>query len=78
MYDLLLSPGIWNYRLIEQRFLPVDWSEIFAILVGFSSSSDRLIWHYGKNEMYSVKSGYMIALNDFIGESCPSDSSTHR
>ncbi|PON98280.1 hypothetical protein TorRG33x02_058550, partial [Trema orientale] len=62
--DLITQPRQWNLDLIYCYFYPVDWDSILSIPLSLSSTQDSLIWHFGKNSEYSVKSGYHTALSD--------------
>ncbi|KAK4422831.1 hypothetical protein Salat_1865600 [Sesamum alatum] len=44
--------------------------------IPLSEGDDRRIWHYSKNEQYSIKNGYNLALAKLTNN--PSPSSSHR
>ncbi|KAK3177527.1 hypothetical protein Dsin_032637 [Dipteronia sinensis] len=55
----LLSPsGSWNLQLLKQNFLDCDRS---------GTRADTVIWNFEGNEVYSVKSGYLLgSCNEWI------------
>lgn len=61
MADLIDRGGCWNVQLIRQKFLPVDAELILKIPLPHVSRQDKLIWHYDKRGIYSVKSGYHVS-----------------
>lgn len=52
----------WNENLIRQHFLKEDAEAILKILLLRRSKDDEVLWHFGKEGYYSVKSGYQIDL----------------
>ncbi|KAK2652351.1 hypothetical protein Ddye_012207 [Dipteronia dyeriana] len=59
--DQLLSPsGGWNIQMLLQNFSQYDVDGILKILVGLEGSEDRRVWHFEKNGVYSVRSGYWL------------------
>lgn len=49
------SGGLWNKDLIEEAHI------ILSMPLSRSGCTNKLIWHYTKNGLYTVKSGYLIA-----------------
>ena len=62
----LLKPGSrdWDIELLDELFYSTDVNAIVRTPLVSHDSQDRLIWHYAKNGIYSVKSGYRIAMNN--------------
>lgn len=56
----------WNWMLINECFWPIDHEEFRKIPIHALSGSDRIIWHYNSNGIYSVKSGYHLAMTEGI------------
>lgn len=50
----------WNKQFIEVAFWPIDCERILAIPIGAIISEDRLVWHYSKEGIYSVKTAYQV------------------
>ncbi|CAN6724151.1 unnamed protein product [Malus baccata var. baccata] len=53
---------VWRTDLIANGFHRDDVSTILSIPLSNAGSNDRLVWHYATNGIYSVKSGYSMAL----------------
>lgn len=60
---LLSENGGWNEVLIRAHFLPTDAAEILKIPLPNVPTRDKLLWHFNKSGVYSVKSGYQVALS---------------
>lgn len=60
--------GTWNMPFIEATFWPVDCERIGRIPLGAITSDDRLVWHFSKNGIYSVKSAYQLSFAMKEGE----------
>ncbi|KAG8377458.1 hypothetical protein BUALT_Bualt08G0035100 [Buddleja alternifolia] len=58
----LISPVTrsWNAQLDRQIFWPLDVNMILSIPLGQNLMVDRLVWHYTKNGMFSVKNAYHV------------------
>ncbi|KAI3465941.1 hypothetical protein Pfo_022604 [Paulownia fortunei] len=57
--------GSWNVNLIEQIFWPEDAKAITSIPLCNNFTPDTLVWHYTRNDIFSVKSAYFVAKNMF-------------
>ncbi|CAN6552805.1 unnamed protein product [Malus baccata var. baccata] len=53
---------VWRSDLIVNGFHRDDASTILSIPLSHAGSNDRLVWHYATNGIYSVKTGYSMAL----------------
>lgn len=53
----------WNFTLINKIFLPFEANEIKFIPLSFRFPEDKMIWHFSKDGLYEVKSGYQLALH---------------
>ncbi|KAM1736077.1 hypothetical protein ACFX12_014475 [Malus domestica] len=61
--DLIDSDTLaWRSDLIVNGFHRDDVSTILSIPLSHVGSNDRLVWHYATNGIYSVKTGYSMAL----------------
>lgn len=57
--DLInLVTGTWDVGFIESVFWEVDRARIMAIPLGKVGADDRMVWHYSKDGMFSVRSCY--------------------
>lgn len=54
----------WNRDLIFRVFNPFEAQQIVNIPVSRRLPVDRLVWHFEKNGLYSVKSAYHLLKND--------------
>lgn len=63
VHDLLI-PGAreWDVELINDLFITRDVEEITSIPLCHGLSCDQRIWHFSNKGMYSVKSGYKVAM----------------
>ncbi|CAN6698982.1 unnamed protein product [Malus baccata var. baccata] len=52
----------WRMDLIESGFQPEDVLPILSIPLSHAGIDDRLVWHYTSNGIFSVKTGYSLAL----------------
>lgn len=50
-------------ELLEQWFDVDEMELIRSITISYEGCEDRLIWHYTKNDVYSVKTGYGVAMD---------------
>ncbi|PRQ25708.1 putative ribonuclease H-like domain, reverse transcriptase zinc-binding domain-containing protein [Rosa chinensis] len=50
----------WVMELLEELFTSHEVDTIAAIPLSLRNSDDRLVWHYDRKGIYSVKSGYYI------------------
>lgn len=60
--ELMLGKGLWNEGLIKENFWPVDADFILQIPLSIVNQYDSLVWHFDKNEEYTVKSEYKAAM----------------
>ncbi|KAL5810940.1 hypothetical protein ACOSQ4_027508 [Xanthoceras sorbifolium] len=54
----MLATGGWNFALIKSRFLSLDAKDILKLPLPACQRPDAQIWHFTKEDIYSVKSGY--------------------
>ena len=54
----------WDRVKIEQWFLPEDRDEILSIPLSTTNNRDRVIWAVNRNGKFSVKSAYILALEE--------------
>ncbi|KAH0972719.1 hypothetical protein GBA52_024875 [Prunus armeniaca] len=59
--DLFTSSSQWNVPLLKDIFWDEEVEAILEIPLVSMASHDCLLWHYERNGMYSVKSGYQLA-----------------
>ncbi|CAL9022256.1 unnamed protein product [Prunus brigantina] len=59
--DLFTPSGQWNVPLVKQVFWDQEVEAILQIPLVSLAHHDCLIWHYERNGLYSVRSGYRIA-----------------
>ena len=52
----------WKTEVIATLVEPEDLELIQTIPISRSGCNDKRIWHYTKNGMYSVRSGYYVAV----------------
>ncbi|KAK3228387.1 hypothetical protein Dsin_000268 [Dipteronia sinensis] len=67
VWRLLHCPNSLAAQLLKLDFhlLPIDREGILSILVNWNGGQDCLAWHFEKNGLYSVKSGWgFIALRE--------------
>lgn len=70
--------GAWNKDKLRLVTSKEEIQAISLIPVSFFQREDSLVWHYSSNGVYTVKSGYRIALKDLTrqNEMQPSSSFT--
>ncbi|KAL5833037.1 hypothetical protein ACOSQ3_016711 [Xanthoceras sorbifolium] len=59
--ELCSVSGGWNSSFIRSHFSPLDAAAILSLPSPSFSSPDRLIWHFNKDGLFSVKSCYWLA-----------------
>ncbi|XP_050104673.1 uncharacterized protein LOC126584279 [Malus sylvestris] len=59
--DLITIDARWDRPLVERCFRLEEASVILCMPLSQHGCPDRLIWHYTRNGLYSVKSGYLVA-----------------
>ncbi|KAK3211776.1 hypothetical protein Dsin_016482 [Dipteronia sinensis] len=62
---------------LNRILLPADKEAILSIPVSWSGGQDSLRWHFEKMRVFTVKSGYCLALNDRIQGSVSNLSKSH-
>uniref|UniRef100_A0A803NHI3 Reverse transcriptase domain-containing protein n=1 Tax=Cannabis sativa TaxID=3483 RepID=A0A803NHI3_CANSA len=67
VHDLIDVGGGWNLQALAQHFFQMDIDAILGIPVGCGVGADRWCWHFSSSGAYTVKSGYVVAL-DVLGE----------
>ncbi|XP_062006013.1 uncharacterized protein LOC133723213 [Rosa rugosa] len=60
--DLPTQHGMWNVPLVESLFLPHEVETILTIPLARPRYQDNIVWHYGKDGIYNVKSGVWLAM----------------
>ncbi|KAM5559577.1 hypothetical protein ABKV19_020977 [Rosa sericea] len=74
----LISNGSWQFRLLSESFWESEVAAICSIPLPPTPCSDKLIWHYTKEGVYTVKSGYQLAQNLRVrGDGQEGSSSNH-
>lgn len=64
----MVFPGVWDENKLDTCFLSLDQKVIRSIPLSINPRQGKLIWHYEKEKVYSVKSGYHILQQDKIRE----------
>uniref|UniRef100_A0A803PZL1 Uncharacterized protein n=1 Tax=Cannabis sativa TaxID=3483 RepID=A0A803PZL1_CANSA len=59
--EFILPSGTWNVGKLQQVFLPMDVHIIFSIPLARRGVEDGWCWHYDRDRVYNVKSGYALA-----------------
>ena len=59
----------WNQNLIHEMFDTEEATTINYIPLSRVDSSDKLVWHYEKKEVYTVKNGYKILTKAYVENS---------
>ncbi|XP_024019719.1 uncharacterized protein LOC112091106 [Morus notabilis] len=59
--DLIVNRQ-WDRSFVQANFLPVDQGVIFSIPLAYGMSKDRWMWHFDSKGLYTVKSGYKLAM----------------
>ncbi|XP_012847426.1 PREDICTED: uncharacterized protein LOC105967373 [Erythranthe guttata] len=54
--------GQWDPHILSQIFVEEDINCILSIPLGSSINEDKLMWHYNRNGLFSVRSAYYIAV----------------
>ena len=59
----LINPStkLWDATILSRNFEPADVEKIRAIPLSIFAREDRLVWHFEKSGIYSVRSGYWKA-----------------
>lgn len=77
--DIVVLWGKWKRDIIESCFNDEEARIILCMPLSQFGCPDRIIWHYTRNWVYSIKSGYMMAQeinrNRELGRKCVGQSS---
>ncbi|XP_050222174.1 uncharacterized protein LOC126672268 [Mercurialis annua] len=65
--DLISDSGGWNRSLIEANFSKEDAEVICNIPLACTTQEDKLRWHYDRKGVYTVRSGYHVAIQMLNG-----------
>ncbi|KAL0405108.1 UNVERIFIED_CONTAM: hypothetical protein Slati_3824700 [Sesamum latifolium] len=57
----LLDKSGWNEGLVREEFDPINVECILSIPLPSVSRQDEIVWHYGKQGKFSVKTAYSLA-----------------
>nr|ABF95850.1 retrotransposon protein, putative, unclassified [Oryza sativa Japonica Group] len=66
----------WNEDLIRHVCHPIDAAEILKIKLPQFPAEDFLAWHFGKSGVYTVRSGYRLAMKAQLGNDASSSSNS--
>lgn len=56
--ELILNTGEWNAPLTNASFLPFEAEKILSLARPRRAQNDTVIWHFDKQGVYTVRSGY--------------------
>ncbi|KAK4385199.1 hypothetical protein Sango_2643900 [Sesamum angolense] len=59
---LITTERSWNLDMIREEFLAEDAECILSIPLSADQTNDAIVWHYGENGCFSVKSAYEVAM----------------
>ncbi|XP_050141084.1 uncharacterized protein LOC126617057 [Malus sylvestris] len=59
--DLVGVGGLWVKNMVERCFNEEEARIILSMSISKFGCPDQIMWHYTRNGMYSVKSGYKVA-----------------
>lgn len=73
----------WTFELLKELFDEEEVHIISSIPLSFRWAPDRIMWHYDKKALFSVKSTYKVALEmcvpvDLMASSSSSDGGAYR
>lgn len=60
--ELITLDGHWKRDVVERCFNNEEAQVILRLPISRFRCPNRLIWHYTRNRMYSIKSGYKVAM----------------
>lgn len=63
--DFILPSGSWDLDKINNSVLSSDCDTIRSIPIN-KNLKDKIIWHYDRTGVYSVKSGYKLYIKEKI------------
>ncbi|KAB2622478.1 ribonuclease H protein [Pyrus ussuriensis x Pyrus communis] len=63
----LMEPGTgqWNEGLVRSLFMEEEARFVLGLPISISRVPDKLIWHHTRNGVYTVRTGYGLALDLF-------------
>uniref|UniRef100_A0A803QFX1 Reverse transcriptase zinc-binding domain-containing protein n=1 Tax=Cannabis sativa TaxID=3483 RepID=A0A803QFX1_CANSA len=61
--ELIDGSGAWDLNALSHYFLRLDIDAILSIPLRNGGCEDQWCWHYTSNGCYTVKSGYVVALD---------------
>lgn len=64
--DLRMASDEWIWEMIKIVLWEIDHDELRRFPIHALKGNDKLICHYNSNRVFSVLSGYFLALNDWI------------
>ncbi|CAN1175234.1 Putative ribonuclease H protein At1g65750 [Linum perenne] len=65
--ELFVCDGlVWDVAKVQLLFGERDWKEILSIPGGCRGRRDELVWHFGKDGKYSVRSGYHVLMERIV------------
>ncbi|KAF7842396.1 reverse transcriptase [Senna tora] len=59
-----ISNGRWNVELLRCWFSEKECADIINISLSITNRSDKLLWSHNRSGLFTVKSGYSLALKD--------------
>lgn len=65
-----ITSGRWNISKLRDHVSDEVISDIKSIPLSLTNANDRIVWHYNSKGIYTVKSGYQIALK--LAQDCSS------
>jgi hypothetical protein len=73
----LMKPGTyeWDEQVINSCLYPHDAKEVLNIRLTHRAEEDIIAWYYERSGIFSVKSGYKLALAEDLAEKCQTGSS---
>lgn len=60
--ELLLESGGWDWSKVNNVLWEVDRLEMKRLLGGAQFGDDKIVWHYTTRGVYTVRSGYYVAV----------------
>ena len=54
--------GEWNCDKVNQALWQVDMDVLASVPIGLFNRADTLVWHHDRSGVYSVRSGYRVAM----------------
>ncbi|XP_062014012.1 uncharacterized protein LOC133730441 [Rosa rugosa] len=75
--SLFMASGAWDVPLLKSIFLPHEADMILSMPIGLRTVPDKLVWHFTKTRVYTVKSGYWVARDMQNRKTGPIASTSH-